>query len=72
MSAVCCLSAAYRESTCKYWAMGQSVGQLVIIVLAVAVAFTILGWLLKALWWVAVVAAGIVVGGLVLGRISRG
>jgi len=52
--------------------MGERVWQLIIIILAVVVAFTILGWLLKALWWVAVVAAGIVLGGLILGRISKG
>ncbi len=51
--------------------MGERVMQFIIIVLAVLVAFTILGWLLKALWWVALVAAGIVVGGLVLGKISK-
>jgi len=51
--------------------MSEKVIQIVLIVLAVLVGVTMLGWLLKALWWVAVIAGGIVVGGLVLGKMSK-
>jgi hypothetical protein len=51
--------------------MGEKVVQIILIVLAVMVGVTLLGWLLKALWWVAVIAGGIVVGGLVLGRMQK-
>lgn len=51
--------------------MGDKVVQIIVIVLAILVGVTILGWLLKALWWVAVIAGGIVVGGLILGKMSK-
>ncbi len=51
--------------------MGERATQVILIVLAILVGFTILGWLLKALWWVTVVAAGIVIGGVLLGRIAK-
>lgn len=51
--------------------MGEKVVQVILIVLAVMVGVTLVGWLLKALWWVAVIAAGIVVGGILLGRVQR-
>lgn len=52
--------------------MGERVIQIVVVVLAVMVAFTIIGWVLKALWWTAVVAAGVVLGGLILSKIGKG
>jgi hypothetical protein len=51
--------------------MGERVLQILLIVLAVVVAFTVLGWLLKALWWMALIAGGIVLGGLILQKISK-
>jgi hypothetical protein len=51
--------------------MSEKVIQIILIVLAVLVGVTMLGWLLKALWWVAVIAGGIVVGGLILGKMPK-
>jgi len=51
--------------------MGERAIQILLIVLAVVVAFTVLGWLLKALWWIALIAGGVVLGGLILGKISK-
>ncbi|MBI5156583.1 MAG: hypothetical protein HZA58_01070 [Acidimicrobiia bacterium] len=51
--------------------MGERVVQIILIVLAVVVAFTVLGWLLRALWWIALIAGGVVLGGLILGKISK-
>jgi hypothetical protein len=51
--------------------MGEKAVQIVLIVLAVVVAFSVLGWLLRALWWMAVIAGGIVLGGLILGKMSK-
>lgn len=51
--------------------MGERVVQIILIVLAVVVAFTVLGWLLRALWWIALIAGGVVLGGLILGKLSK-
>lgn len=51
--------------------MSEKVIQIILIVLAVLVGVTMLGWLLKAMWWVAVIAGGIVVGGLILGKMEK-
>jgi hypothetical protein len=51
--------------------MGERAIQILLIVLAVVVAFTVLGWLLKALWWIALIAGGVVLGGVILGKISK-
>jgi hypothetical protein len=51
--------------------MGEKAVQVILIVVAVVVGFSILGWLLKALWWVAVIAGGIVLAALVLGKMEK-
>lgn len=51
--------------------MGERFVQVALIVVAVIVGFTVLGWLLKALWWMAVIAGGIVLASLVLGALKR-
>ena len=51
--------------------MGEKAIQVILIVLAVVIGFSILGWLLKALWWVAVIAGGAVLAALILGTMER-
>lgn len=52
--------------------MGERVVQIALIILAVVIAFTVIGWLLRALWWIALIGAGIVVAGLILRKIPKG
>ena len=56
---------------CHDWAMGEHVGRVLVIAIVVVVGFSVLGWLLKALWWMAVIAGGIVLAALVLGKMSK-
>ncbi len=51
--------------------MGEKVLQIGLIILGVVLAFTVIGWLLKTLWWMAVIAGGIVLGGLILSKTSK-
>jgi len=51
--------------------MGEHVGRVLVIAIVVVVGFSVLGWLLKALWWMAVIAGGIVLAALVLGKMSK-
>jgi hypothetical protein len=50
--------------------MGERAAQIALIVLAVVIAFSVIGFLLRALWWMAVIAGGIVLAVLILGKIS--
>ena len=39
--------------------------------MVVAIAFSVIGFLLKALWWMAAIAGGIVLAAVVMGKISK-
>jgi hypothetical protein len=45
--------------------------QFVLLVLIIIVAFGVLGFILKTLWWIAVIAGGIVLGGAILRALDR-
>ena len=51
--------------------MGDKVIGFVLIVAAVIIGFSILGFILKALWWTAVIAGGIVLATLVLNKMGK-
>ncbi|HEX9977126.1 MAG TPA: hypothetical protein VGB41_00725 [Acidimicrobiia bacterium] len=51
--------------------MGEKVIGFVVIVVAVIIGFSILGFILKALWWMAVIAGGIVLAALVLNKMGK-
>ena len=51
--------------------MGEKVLGFVVIVAAVIIGFSILGLILRALWWMAVIAGGIVLAALVLNRVGK-
>lgn len=51
--------------------MGDKFVGFVVFVLAVIIGFSILGFILKALWWVAVIAGGIVLAFLVLNKMGK-
>ena len=51
--------------------MGERFVQVMLLIVVVIVGVTILGWILKTLWWMAVIAGGIVLAGLVLGALKK-
>ncbi|HLA67427.1 MAG TPA: hypothetical protein VJP05_08105 [Acidimicrobiia bacterium] len=51
--------------------MGDKIIGFVVIVVAVIIGFSILGFILRALWWMAVIAGGIVLGFVVLNKMGR-
>jgi hypothetical protein len=51
--------------------MGEKIIGFVVLVAAIIIGFSILGFILKALWWMAVVAGGIVIAALVLNKLGK-
>ena len=51
--------------------MGDKILGFVVIVAAVIIGFSILGFILRALWWMAVIAGGIVLAALVLNKMGK-
>lgn len=51
--------------------MGERVIGFVVIVAAVIIGFSILGFIFRALWWMAVIAGGIVLAALILGKVGK-
>jgi len=51
--------------------MGEKVIGFVVIVVAVIIGFSILGFILRALWWMAVIAGGVVLAALLLGKTGK-
>jgi hypothetical protein len=51
--------------------MGEKVLGFVVLVAAIIIGFSILGFILKALWWMAVIAGGIVLAALVLNKLGK-
>jgi hypothetical protein len=51
--------------------MGEKVIGFAVLVVAIIVGFSILGFILRALWWMAVIAGGIVLAALVFNRTGK-
>lgn len=51
--------------------MGDNIARVIVIVVVVVIAFSVIGFLLKALWWLAVIAGAIVLFTIAKGKISK-